>query len=77
MPAFPCGIPRRFLGNDLLLRSSCAARELPRASLKIIAFEVDHKDAIKPACGYRIEYGGRLVVISGNIRDSANIVNGN
>ena len=28
--------------------------------LSVIAFEVDHGDAIKPAYGYRIEYGGRV-----------------
>ena len=27
--------------------------------VKVIAFEVDHGDVIKPAYGYRIEYGGR------------------
>jgi ribonuclease Z len=31
----------------------------------VIAFEVDHGDVIKPAYGYRIEYDGRSVVISG------------
>jgi ribonuclease Z len=36
--------------------------------VRVIAFEVDHGDAIKPAYGYRIEYGGRCVVISGDTR---------
>jgi ribonuclease Z len=42
--------------------------------LKVIAFEVDHGAAIKPAFGYRIEYAGRMVVISGDTRYSENVV---
>jgi ribonuclease Z len=42
--------------------------------VKVIAFEVDHGDAIKPAYGYRIEYGGRCVVISGDTRYNENVV---
>src|SRR5262245_13915617 len=42
--------------------------------VKVIAFEVDHGDAIKPAYGYRVEYGGRSVVISGDTRYNENVV---
>jgi ribonuclease Z len=42
--------------------------------VRVIAFEVDHGDAIKPAYGYRIEYGGRCVVISGDTRYNENVV---
>lgn len=42
--------------------------------LRVIAFTVDHGDAIKPAYGYRIEYRGRLAVISGDTRYNANVV---
>jgi ribonuclease Z len=42
--------------------------------VRVIAFEVDHGDVIKPACGYRIEYGGRAVVISGDTRYNDNVV---
>jgi ribonuclease Z len=42
--------------------------------VRVIAFEVDHGDAIKPAYGYRIEYGGRAVVISGDTRYNDNVV---
>jgi ribonuclease Z len=45
-----------------------------RDGLRVIAFEVDHGDAIKPAYGYRIEYGGRAVVISGDTRGNENVV---
>ena len=41
--------------------------------LKVIAFEVDHGAAIKPAFGYRIEYAGRTVAISGDTRRSENV----
>ena len=40
----------------------------------MIAFEVDHGDAIKPTYGYRIEYKGRTVVISGDTRFSENVI---
>jgi ribonuclease Z len=42
--------------------------------LKVIAFEVNHGDAIKPAYGYRIEYAGRTVAISGDTRYNENVV---
>lgn len=42
--------------------------------VKVIAFEVDHGAAIKPAYGYRIEYGGRAVTISGDTRYSDNVI---
>jgi ribonuclease Z len=42
--------------------------------VKVIAFEVDHGAAIKPAFGYRVEYGGRVAVISGDTRYNDNVV---
>jgi len=45
-----------------------------RDGLRVIAFEVDHGAVIKPAFGYRIEYGGRAVVISGDTRSNENVV---
>jgi ribonuclease Z len=42
--------------------------------VKVTAFEVDHGDRIKPAFGYRIDYAGRSVVISGDTRPSDNLV---
>jgi ribonuclease Z len=42
--------------------------------LRIIAFAVDHGDAIKPAYGYRVEYRGRMAVISGDTRYNENVV---
>jgi ribonuclease Z len=45
-----------------------------RDGVKVIAFTVDHGAAIKPAVGYRIEYKGRAVVISGDTRYGQNVI---
>ena len=42
--------------------------------LKVTAFEVDHGDLVKPAFGYRIDYGGRSAVISGDTRFNENLI---
>ena len=42
--------------------------------VKVTAFDVDHGELIKPALGYRIDYGGRSVVISGDTRPNENLV---
>jgi ribonuclease Z len=42
--------------------------------VKVIAFEVDHGAAIKPAVGYRVEYKGHSVLISGDTRYNENVV---
>ena len=42
--------------------------------VRVVAFEVDHGAAIKPAYGYRIECGGRSAVISGDTRYNQNVV---
>jgi len=41
--------------------------------LKIFAFQVDHRPIV-PAYGYRVEYAGRAVVISGDTSYSENVV---
>jgi ribonuclease Z len=41
--------------------------------VKITAFEVDHTP-VKPAFGYRIDYAGRSVVLSGDTRVSDNLI---
>ncbi|WP_245320286.1 MBL fold metallo-hydrolase [Bradyrhizobium lablabi] len=45
-----------------------------RDDVRVIAFTVDHGAAIKPAVGYRIEYKGRAVVISGDTRYDQNVI---
>lgn len=42
--------------------------------VKVTTFEVDHGDLIKPAFGYRIDYNGRSVLISGDTRYSQNVI---
>jgi ribonuclease Z len=42
--------------------------------VRVTAFEVDHGDLIKPAYGYRIDYNGHSVVISGDTRLNANVI---
>ena len=45
-----------------------------RDGVKVTAFEVDHGDLIKPAFGFRIDYGGRSAVLSGDTRVSENLI---
>ncbi len=40
----------------------------------VTAFAVNHGDLIKPAVGYRIDYEGRSVVISGDTRFDENLI---
>ncbi len=42
--------------------------------VKVTAFEVDHGDLVKPAYGYRIDYGGRSAVVSGDTRFNENLI---
>lgn len=41
--------------------------------VKVSAFEVDHGDKIRPAFGYRIDYRGHSVVLSGDTRYSERV----
>ena len=45
-----------------------------KSGVKVIAFEVDHGDVIKPCYGYRIEYGGRVAVFSSDTRYNQNVI---
>lgn len=42
--------------------------------VRVTAFTVDHGDLIKPAFGYRIDYAGHAVVLSGDTRPNENVV---
>jgi len=42
--------------------------------VRVTVFVVDHGPIIRPAFGYRIDYGGRSVVISGDTRPSENLI---
>jgi ribonuclease Z len=45
-----------------------------RQGLTVTAFEVDHGELIKPAYGYRIDYRGRSVLISGDTKYDERII---
>lgn len=42
--------------------------------VRVTAFEVDHGAEIKPAYGYRIDYKGRSIVLSGDTRFNENVI---
>lgn len=42
--------------------------------VKVTAFEVDHGDLVKPAFGFRVDYGGRSAVMSGDTRFNENLI---
>ena len=42
--------------------------------VKVVAFEVDHGDVIKPCYGYRFEYQGRSAVLSSDTRYNQNVI---
>lgn len=45
-----------------------------KGGVKVIAFEVDHGDVIKPCYGYRFEYGRRVAVLSADTRYNQNVI---
>jgi ribonuclease Z len=45
-----------------------------RAGVRVTGFRVDHGNPPIPAFGYRIDYGGRSIVISGDTRFSENLI---
>jgi ribonuclease Z len=65
------GIPPR--GIAVLAQDIMEGIVYEKNGVKVTAFEVDHATA-KPAFGYRIEYGGRSVVLSGDTRLNENLV---
>src|SRR5437867_10648950 len=58
--------PVRLKSND------AAALVFERNGLKVTAFKVEH-DPASPAYGYRFEYRGRIVVVSGDTAKSDNL----
>lgn len=42
--------------------------------VKVLAFEVDHGDVIKPCYGYRFEFDGRIAVFSSDTRYNHNVI---
>jgi ribonuclease Z len=59
-------------GSQLLVKEVKQGTVYEKNGVKVIAFEVDHYSNI-PAFGYRIEYKGHSVVMSGDTRYSQNV----
>ncbi len=57
----------------IALEHADATRVLDESGVVVTAFAVAH-DPVKPAFGYRFEYGGRSVVVSGDTAPSPNLV---
>jgi ribonuclease Z len=60
-------------GSKLLVREVKQETVYEKNRVKVIAFKVDHYDNI-PAFGYRVEYNGHSVVLSGDTRYSENLI---
>ncbi len=45
-----------------------------QGGVKVTAIEVDHGELLKPAFGFRVDYAGRSVTISGDTRFSENLL---
>ena len=45
-----------------------------QGGVKVTAFEVDHGELLQPAFGFRIDYAGRSVTVSGDTRFSENLI---
>ena len=45
-----------------------------QAGVKVTAIEVDHGELLKPAFGFRVDYSGRSVTVSGDTRFSENLI---
>ena len=59
--------------RPVALQGADAARILDEDGVVVTAFAVAH-DPVKPAFGYRFDYGGRSVVVSGDTRPCPNLV---
>jgi len=60
-------------GSKLLVKEVQQGIIYEKNGVKVIAFKVDHHPDI-PAFGYRIEYNGHSVVLSGDTRYSENLI---
>jgi ribonuclease Z len=60
-------------GAEMIARDIQEGVVYENAGVKVTAFLVDHGE-IKPAYGYRVDYGGHSVTMSGDTRPSENLV---
>jgi ribonuclease Z len=61
------------IANPVSLDGADAGRVLEEDGVVVTAFAVAH-DPVKPAFGYRFDYGGRSVVVSGDTQPCPNLV---
>ncbi len=61
-------------GADILTTEITEGVVYEKHGIKVTAFEVDHGEFIKPAFGYRVDYQGHSVVLSGDTRVSENLI---
>jgi ribonuclease Z len=66
------GLPQR--GVDVEATDISEGVVYDQAGVRVTAFLVDHGEALRPAFGYRIDYQGHSVVISGDTRPSENLL---
>jgi len=60
-------------GVALIVKDISEGVAYEKGGVKVTAFEVDHAP-VKPAFGYRIDYAGHSVVLSGDTRVSDNLI---
>lgn len=79
--AFAWDIDRRSRGEGLPVAGVVLdAHDVPpgvvydQGGVRVTAFLVDHGGLLQPAYGYRVDHGGRSVVISGDTRPSESLV---
>ncbi len=60
-------------GIDVVAQDIAEGFEYTQNGVRVIVFDVDHRP-VTPAFGYRIEYGGKTVVLSGDTRPCDNLV---
>ena len=63
--AMPFALPEKGKGDSVVVQE--------KDGLKITAFRVDH-GPVEPAVGYRFDYKGRSIVISGDTKKSASLI---
>jgi ribonuclease Z len=61
-------------GAELITKEITEGVVYEKNGVKVTAFNVDHGELIKPAFGFRIDYQGRSVVLSGDTRFSENLI---
>jgi ribonuclease Z len=66
-------LPRSGISTEVV-EFDCDGTVYEQDGVKVIAFEVDHGEAIKPCFGYRFEYGGRAAVFSSDTRYNENVI---